>query len=67
VRVARNVRDNDLVQLIRNLEVVGSTPAGGSNEEFPVRAEARAMKAAVEAAANEYFPSDRKPAPITAS
>jgi len=30
VRVARTVRDHDLVQLIRNQQVAGSTPAGGS-------------------------------------
>ena len=30
MRVARTVRDHDLVQLIRNQQVAGSTPAGGS-------------------------------------
>ncbi len=31
VRVARTVRDHDLVQLIRNQQFVGSNPTGGSN------------------------------------
>ena len=30
MRVARTVRDHDLVQLIRNQQVAGSNPAGGS-------------------------------------